>query len=490
MNTSTANLSSRWLLRLSVLSLALYPCCGSEGDGVAAGSDWGTRAAALSGPVFDLASIRDASTADCRFEGERTVNRGGTLLRVWNVSYLSWEWRAKEGGSEAGLRPIRIRAFAARPATSARLPAIVQAHGLGGFADENAAVSTAARLGLFVLAYTGPGGGNRPDNTSEGKPASDGSGYRMFDTLADVRGSWFYGHTTAALRGLTCLAARTDVVADKLGMTGFSAGGVATLLASGADSRIKAAVPLSGVLAWDEAVRSPNAWQHALLGQAGLSATSTEWTTLQRDLIAPVRALASTTAALFLVNGSSDEFFPLNAHRATLAGLPSGSGARSSLIANFDHGCYKLSGGESASSIEARATLRAEGGQRAFFRHHLLADPAYPAIPRPPSVVASSAGAATYVVAGVDRPAGLEIDEVRLWWSSDSAFLFASQTLTPKSGGVYDKLVPLPLSSASAYFVDVQYRTRGLFPARFSVSSDPVLAAGFVPRIRAINTCL
>jgi hypothetical protein len=93
-------------------------------------------------------------------------------------------------------------------------------------------------------------------------------------------------------------------------------------------------------------------------------------------------------------------------------------------------------------------------------------------------------------VASVDRPAGLEIDEVRLWWSSDDAFLFVSQPLAAKGGGLYDKLLPLPLASASAYFVDVQYRTRGLLPQRFAVSSEPVLAAGLVPRIRAIHTCL
>lgn len=489
MQTSLGILASRWLCRLTGCVLVLAGCGGDLGA-AAAPTATDSRSAALSGPLFDLSSIRDASTADCRFEGERTVNKNGVFLRVWNVSYLSWEWRDKEGSREAGLRPIRIRGFAARPASSARLPAVVQAHGLGGFADEAAATSSAARLGLWVLAYSGPGGGDRPDNTSEGKPASDGSGYRMFDTLVDVRGSWFWGHTTAALRGLTCLAARGDVLADKLGMTGFSAGAVATLLASGADFRIKAAVPLSGVLSWDEAVRSPTAWQHALLSQAGLSTAATEWTNLQRELIAPARALAGTTASLLVVNGSSDEFFPLNAHRATLAGLPSPSSVRSSLVANFDHGCYKLTGGEPASTIEARAALRAEGGQRAFFRHHLLSDPAYPALPRTPTVLASAVGSATYVVASVDRPAGLEIDEVRLWWSADNAFLFVSQPLSAKGGGLYDKLVPLPLASASAYFVDVQYRTRSLLPQRFAVSSEPVLAAGFVPRIRAINTCL
>jgi dienelactone hydrolase len=482
--------SLRWLCRLMLLGSA----CGVDaGQPVPMPTPSPAQThSALTGSLFDLAAIRDASTADCHFDNEHTVLKNGVLMRVWNVSYLSWEWRKGEGGFSDGLQPIRIRAFAARPVLGpTRLPAVVLAHGLGGLADENSALSSAARLGLFVLAYTGPGGGNRPDNRSEGKPASDGSGYRMFDTLGDVRGSWFWAHTTAALRGLTCVSARAEVDGTKLGMTGFSAGGVATLLASGADSRIKAAVPLSGVLAWEEAVRSGDAWQHGLLRQAGLSTASAEWTTLIDRLISSPTVLGSTSAALLLVNGSSDEFFPLTAHLTTLRGLPAGTNVRTSLVGNFDHGCYKVSGGERASTIEARATVRAEGGQRAFFRHHLLADPAYPAIPRPPTVAAVPIGAATQVIALVDCPAGLEIDEVRLWWSTDNALLFGSVTLSSSGSNRYEKLVPLPLSSGSAYYVDVQYRTRDLLaPQRFAISSEPVLAAGLLPRIRSMTTCL
>lgn len=456
-------------------------------DGVATAS----RASAITAPPFDMKAIADASTADCRFENEHTLIKNGVVLRAWNVSYVSWEWRAAEGGRPAGLQPIRIRAFAARPlAGTGRQPAVVQAHGLGGYADENAATSSAARLGMFVLAYTGPGGGTRADNTSEGKPASDRAGYRMFDTREDVRGSWFWAHTTAGLRGLTCLAARTDVDGGRLGMTGFSAGGVATFLGAGADTRIRAAVPVSGVLAWDEATQSPTAWQHTLLSQAGLSTASPEWTALMRGLIGPAMALSGVRASLLALNGTTDEFFPLTAHMATLRGLPSGADVRSSLVGNFDHGCYKVSGGEAASTIEARAALHADGGQRAFFRHHLAADAAYPAIPRAPVVAVATVAGATQVVARVDRPAGLDVEDVRLYVSTDNNYLFANTALSG-SGGTYSVLVPGSLSAASSYFVDVQYRNRALLnPGRFTVSSEPVLAPGLVPRIRAINTCL
>lgn len=474
-----------WLVALG----AALSGCGAAGTE----ADVEARSSALSpAPLFDLAAIRDPSTADCRFEGAREVTRSGVALRVFSLSYLSWE------SIDGSLRPIRIRAFAARPrAATGALPAVVQAHGLGGFAEEGHATALAARLGLFAVAYSGPGSGTAADNTSEGRPPGHGSGYRMFDTQKapdGVRGSWFWAHTTAAMRALTCLAARTDVDAARLGMTGFSAGAVATLLAAGADDRIRAAVPLSGTLAWDEAVRSPAAWQHALLAQAGLDTKSAEWQSLVTELVDPTRALAASRARILLVNGTTDEFFPLAAHVRTaqaLAASPAGAEVRSSFIGNFDHGCYKLTGGESASVIEARAAQRADGGQVAWFRHHLAGDPAYPVIPRAPSVTATPLGLLTHFAAAVDVPRGLAIEEVRVWWSGDDAFSFGSFTLDRSSATAYKKLAPLPLTPTTIYFVDVQYRTADwLTPGRFSLSSAPVLPAGRAPRIRSITTCL
>lgn len=489
-----SSLLSCWVVRtvrfLLPLGLGLAGCGGEVREPARVP---GERAAALTPtPLFDLAAIRDPTTADCRFEGTREVVKSGIPLQVFNLSYLSWE------SVDGSLRPIRIRAFAARPkAPSGRLPAVVQAHGLGGFADESSATSLAARLALFAVAYSGPGSGTAADNTSEGRAASYDGGYRLFDTQKPpdgVRGSWFWAHTTAALRALTCLGTRSDVDATRFGMTGFSAGAVATLLGAGADDRIRAAVPLSGTLAWDEAVRSPAAWQHALLTQAGLTTGSAEWQTLTEELVNPTRALAGSRARILLVNGTTDEFFPLTAHLQTMQALvasPAGSEVRTSLIGNFDHGCYKLTGGESASVIEQRASLRAEGGQRAWFRYHLAGDPAYPSMPRPPAVVATPLGLLTQISAVVDRPRGLEIDEVRLFVSNDDSYLYGSLTLDRSSATLYQKLAAVPLTPTTIYYVDVQYRTADwLAPWRFSISSAPTLPPGRAPRLRSISTCL
>ncbi|HMY57322.1 MAG TPA: prolyl oligopeptidase family serine peptidase [Pseudomonadota bacterium] len=472
------------LFGLSLLGMSVLGCASADAPVPA------THAAPLTASYSwdgDLPRLRDATEADCHFESEKLVLRGATLYRVYKVRYRSLESR---GGT---LSQIEIRGYAARPDGGSKSPAVVLAHGLGGSADESATIGLAERLSAFVLSYTGPGGGTSPDNTSEGAPAFDGSGYRMFDTLGDVRGSWFWGHTAAALRGITCLAARPEVDVRKLGLTGYSAGGVATLIGTGADDRIAAGVALSGTLAWDVATDSADAWQHALLQKAGLSTASREWQKLTTELIDPARALGKTAGKLLLIDGTTDEFFPLTALVSTVSALPpitKSEQARISLAANFDHGCYKLSGVESASAIEARALLRSDGGQRMWFGNAFGTDSRFRSLPATPQVSTIPVGAGTLVTAVVDEPSSLAVDEVRLFVSADRSYTYANVKLDRDGSRTYRKLLPLSLAG-SVTFVDVQYKTRDLLsPVRFSLSSLPSLPSGMVPHIRSQTSCL
>ncbi|MBI5528361.1 MAG: acetylxylan esterase [Deltaproteobacteria bacterium] len=435
--------------------------------------------------TFDIGRIRDQMTAECTFSNHRTTVKDGVSVDVWDVSYYSWE------SVSGDLKPILIRAFASKPVSAdGNLPGVVQAHGLGGFAEENHATGLAALLSMFTIAYTGPGGGTAPENTSEGLPASHNNGYRMFDTVPDLRGSWFWAHAVAAMRALTCLESRPEVDKSRLGMTGFSAGSVVTLISSGADNRIKASVPLSGTGAWDVATQSPQAWQHKLLSQAGLSTASPEWQNLMAGLITPALMVGNAKAMVLMVNGSTDEFFPLTAHMATYDAIP-GVDKKTSIAANFDHGCYSVSGVESAKDIEDRASIRSAGGQRMWFSHWFGTDAKYAYVPAAPVVSVTPAGAATFFAAAVDSGGpDLEVEEVRAWASNDDSFVYASAVLD-ESGGVYQKLVPFTMQANTIYFVDVQYKTKSLLlPERFSISSAPVIPAGLVPHIRSMDNCL
>ena len=449
-------------------------------------TDVGTDTAAStdSGLVWDLAAIGDLGTAKCTYSQESTGFEGLTQVKSWHVTYQSWEWL------DGQLKPILIRGFAARPVTGTKFPGIVQAHGLGGSSKLNDAVSLAGRLGVFAIAYTGPGGGAVEEgNLSEGLPAGHNNGYRMFDVLTDVRGSWFWGHATAAMRAVTCLTGRPEVDTTKLGATGFSAGGVVSLLVAGHDPRIKAAVPLSGTLAWDTATLAPKAWQHTLLQKAGLSVASAEWKKLMSDLIAPAVALAQTKAAVLMVNGTTDEFFPMTAHMATWNAIPTDK--RLAFAGNFDHGCYGVSGGEPAATIEDRAKIRAEGGQMAWFGHWFGTDGDFGYLPATPQFSVQSVGGASLVSAVVDGGGNkLQIDEVRVWWSNDDAFFFASDKLDKQSGTVYGKLVPVALQPNSVVFVDVTYKTSLPFVRKFALATVPQIGASLVPNIRGIDSCL
>ncbi len=437
--------------------------------------------------LWDLEAINNAATANCQFTNKHTAYEGLTALDAWNVSYTSWEV------IDGVPKPILIRGFAARPQGSSKLPGVVQAHGLGGMSKENDATSLAAKLGVFAVAYTGPGGGDKPENTSEGLAAAAQDGYHMFDTLKDVRGSWFWGHATAAMRAVTCLTTRADVDSTKLGVTGFSAGGVVSTLLAAHDPRILASVPLSGTLAWDVATQSPTAWQHELLKQAKLTTSSPEWQKLIAELISPAAAFSpNSTAHLLALDGSNDEFFPLSALMATWSTAPD-SEKRLSLSANFDHGCYQLTAiVEDKKVIETRATEHADGAQIMWFSHWFGTDSTYTYVPVAPQVSVQSAGGASLIAAVVD-PGGakLQIESVHAWVSTDDAYTFIDVPLS-KSNGVYSKLLAGTQGPNTVYFVDATYTPKAfaLVPVKVSISSPPFLPPGHVPHIRAMGNCL
>jgi|GEM_PF-2241381 len=440
--------------------------------------------------IFDMDMLRNQDDLECSFTNQRTEMKDGVMLYVWDVSYISYESIGCE------LKPILIRGFAARPMTLAsNAPAVIHAHGLGGCADPDNAKGPAALLGMLVLAYTGPGGNGgttQPDcAVSEGLPASYASGYRMFDTIPDPRASWFWGHAVAAMRGLTCLETRPETDSSRMGITGFSAGGVVTLISAAVDSRVKAAVSLSASGAWDVATESPDAWQHNLLTLAGLNTASAQWLTLS-DTIVPDVLLSGTSAKILMANGSTDEFFPLTAHMATYNQIP-GSDKRLAIAANFDHGCFGLTGVENAEDIEERAQKASSGNQRAWLRHHFATDDDYEYYPLTPQVTANPLSGGIYATAIVDGGGSkLDIERVKFWMSNDNAFLFASVEMEYNDDlHVWAAPVAAPLQENSVYFVEVEYKTKALIlPERFILTSEPHVPAGFVPHIRGMDDCL
>ncbi len=444
--------------------------------------------------LFPMAMIKETETAACQFTNHRTVIKEGLLMDLWDVSFVSWE------SIDCNLVPITIRGFASKPAgSSGKIPGLVQMHGLGGCADPDNATGPAALLGYFVIAPTGPGGApstNSPDcAASGGLPSGHDSGRRMFDTYPDPRGSWFWGHSVAAMRAVTCLTTSADVDSTRLGMTGYSAGAVATLISSAVDDRIKVSVPLSGTGAWGVATESANAWQHSLLTLAGMDVASPEWQRLISTILPDVNMAGSTTRIL-MVNGSSDEFFPLTAHMVTYNSIP-GTDKRTAIIGNGDHGCCllidKLCGLEDTETIEARAELAAKGNQKAWFHRWFGTDPDFSYYPNAPEAQVNPVGGAMYVLAAVDGGGSkMDVESVRFWLSNDLAMNFFSQEMKFNDTlKMWDATIPVAAGPNDIWYVEVVYTDGALvFPDKFLLTSVPRLPGGLVPAIHPINSCV
>lgn len=194
-----------------------------------------TRAAFLKlidRPRVDLATKQEAAPADPADAG---------LLRI-NFSYAS----------EAGVRVPGI--LLKDPARNGRLPAVIAAHGTGGKKESQLALMRKlAKRGFVAVAIDGRFHGERTSGkgTAEynaaiakafAENAADGSGKShplYYDTVWDQH------------RLLDYLLSRDDVDPKRIGMIGFSKGGIETFLASASDERIAVAVPCIGVQSFE-----------------------------------------------------------------------------------------------------------------------------------------------------------------------------------------------------------------------------------------------
>ncbi|MBH22979.1 MAG: hypothetical protein CMH57_00700 [Myxococcales bacterium] len=429
--------------------------------------------------LFDMEMIRDPVGLDCIWGNRRTeALEGGGEVVLWNVSYRSWEWR------DGVLTPILIRGYAALPDAlqGAPAPGVVWSHGLSGEASATETRELAGRLDALVLSYTGPGEGTQPSNSSEGLAASEDGHGRLFDTTPEVRGSWMWGHSAAAMRALTCLEGRPEVDSARLGMAGYSLGGLASLIVAAEDDRLDAAVVISSATHWDEAVAPDNAWQRQLLTEAGLTTESERWRRFV-DTYAGPQVSQRVTIPVLLASGSSDGFFPVDALSATLADLSGDS--RLALVGNLDHGCFLFGIPESTDVLAARSALRIDGGQRMWFRRAFNAEPHVEDLPAAPTVeLTSPSGDALQVTAQVDESSSaLAVTQVLVWWSADDALTWSQAPLTRADGAWSGEL---DLNGAPLLYVEALYQ---FGQDTFAIASAPVLPEAFVARVRNVQTC-
>jgi len=144
--------------------------------------------------------------------------------------------------SYASTHSLRVPALLFIPPGASKAhpaPCLIALHGLGGNKELMAYFAQyALRLGYATLAIDEYGQGERPRAEAPGGPdvAALAAGIRQ--TVVDVR------------RGLDYLDARPDINRSRIGLVGVSLGAMIGTVSAGVDSRIKAAVLISGGGDW------------------------------------------------------------------------------------------------------------------------------------------------------------------------------------------------------------------------------------------------
>lgn len=140
---------------------------------------------------------------------------------------------------------LRIFAHYARPPDAdSPLPAVVWVHGGASIGSREAVIEWAGRgYAALSMDLPGKGGEVRAGSRSTGPDMSDDN---IFRVEPGPRESYLFLCVNAVCRAVSMLAHRPEVDAARIGVLGYSWGGVITLLANGIDDRITAACTVYG----------------------------------------------------------------------------------------------------------------------------------------------------------------------------------------------------------------------------------------------------
>jgi dienelactone hydrolase len=145
----------------------------------------------------------------------------------------------------------------------------------------------------------------------KGEPGAAGTASTTGDV---VENRWWWqarGYTPAGvecwngIRAIDYLVSRPDVDPDRIGVTGISGGGAATIWISAADERVKCAVPVSGMSDLESYVKNKIINHHCDC-MLMINTYGWEWTTIAA-LIAP--------RPMLFCNSDNDTIFPMDGNR-------------------------------------------------------------------------------------------------------------------------------------------------------------------------------
>jgi dienelactone hydrolase len=178
---------------------------------------------------------------------------------------------------------------------------MVLVHGGGGTAFKEWA-ELWARRGYVALAMDLAGCG--PDRKRLPDSGPDQGDKDKFQA-EQLRDFWSYHAVANVIRGVSLLAARPDVDARRIGITGISWGGYLTCIVAGLDDRLKVAVPVYGC----GFLHENSTWLDIF------EKMPAERRKLWVENFEPSRYLGQARMPVLFVNGTNDFAYPLDSYR-------------------------------------------------------------------------------------------------------------------------------------------------------------------------------
>lgn len=220
-----------------------------------------SRSLFVAAALFALGAAASLSAADSRTDFLKLIDRPRVPLAA--------EARPAAAPAANGLTQIefsyateagqRVPGIIVKPAgATGRRPAVISLHGTGGSKEGQVAyLQELAQAGFIGIAIDGRYHGAR-SKTGKGSAEYVDALLRTFRTGKEL--PFFYDTAWDVMRLIDYLETREDIDASRIGMIGFSKGGIETYLAAAVDRRIAVAVPCIGVESFRWAVEN-DSWQ-------------------------------------------------------------------------------------------------------------------------------------------------------------------------------------------------------------------------------------
>jgi dienelactone hydrolase len=210
-----------------------------------------------------IAVAGSVHAADSRTEFLKLLDRPRVLPAVTVETVSEKNGIAELAFSYASDAENRVPGLLLRPVGAGRnkLPVIIALHGTGGNKESQRAFLTEmVQAGFIGVAIDGRYHGARAKGGSAAKSTEYVDAILRAYRTPRKEYPFFYDTVWDIMRLIDYLARRDDIDPKRIGLIGFSKGGIETYLAAAADPRVAAAVPCIGVESFRWANEN-NSWQ-------------------------------------------------------------------------------------------------------------------------------------------------------------------------------------------------------------------------------------